>query len=91
MNTSDEIKERISKSQAKRDATAIHAFALRLTRLTAKQRSQLDLPDEIDEALDALTQIRSNSARSRQIKYVGVLIRRSERCVEIMALNLDQF
>jgi ribosomal 50S subunit-associated protein YjgA (DUF615 family) len=86
----DKIVERPSKSQAKREAAAIYEFAQRLARLTAKQYNQLDLPEEICDALNDLKQLSNKAARGRQVKYVGTLIRKSERCTEIMNLNLDQ-
>jgi ribosomal 50S subunit-associated protein YjgA (DUF615 family) len=90
MYNPDEIKERPNKSQGKRDAAAINAFAQQLSRLTAKQYRQLDLPDEICDALNELTLIRNKAARNRHIKFVASLIRKSPLCAEIIAINLKQ-
>jgi ribosome-associated protein len=67
--------EKPSKSQLKREATALQDLGKRLVDLTAKQLRAIVLPEEILEAVKAAQKMPSCGARLRQIKYLGGLMR----------------
>jgi ribosome-associated protein len=67
-----------SKSQRKRDAQAFQALGLQLVALSAAQLARLDLPETLHEAVVAAQRMRSHGARSRQMQYIGKLMRQLE-------------
>jgi ribosome-associated protein len=64
-----------SKTQRKKDMTALQALGARLTRLNAAQLQQIDLPERLREAIEAVRRITAHEARRRQMQYVGKLMR----------------
>ena len=67
-----------SKSQRKRDAHAIQALGVQLITLSAAQLTRLDLPETLHEAVVAAQRMRSHGARTRQMQYIGKLMRQLE-------------
>ena len=67
-----------SKTQRKRDAHAVQALGLQLVALSAAQLARLDLPEALHEAVVAAQQMRSHGARSRQMQYIGKVMRQLE-------------
>jgi ribosome-associated protein len=67
-----------SKSQRKRDAHAIQALGVQLVALSAAQLARLDLPEVLHEAVVAAQRMRAHGARTRQIQYVGKVMRQLE-------------
>ena len=64
-----------SKSQRKRDAHALQALGVQLITLSTAQLARLDLPEALHEAVVAAQQIRSHGARTRQLQYIGKVMR----------------
>jgi len=64
-----------SKTQRKKDMTALQALGVRLTRLNGAQLQQVDLPERLREAIEAARRITAHEARRRQMQYIGKLMR----------------
>ena len=67
-----------SKSQRKRDAHALQALGVQLVALSAVQLTRLDLPETLHEAVGAAQRMRAHGARTRQMQYIGKLMRQLE-------------
>ena len=70
-----------SKSQRKRDAHALQALGVQLVALSAAQLARLDLPEALHEAVVAAQRMRSHGARTRQMQYIGKVMRQLEPSV----------
>jgi ribosome-associated protein len=64
-----------SKSQRKRDMTALQALGESLLRLTPAELARVALPEDLREALAAMPAMGSHEARRRQRQYIGRLMR----------------
>ena len=67
-----------SKTQRKRDAHALQALGVQLVALSAAQLARLELPEALHEAVVAAQRIRSHGARTRQLQYIGKVMRQLE-------------
>ena len=67
-----------SKSQRKRDAHALQTLGIQLVALSAAQLARLDLPEALHEAVVAAQRMRSHGARTRQMQYIGKVMRQLE-------------
>lgn len=67
--------ERPSKSQRKREMTALQDLGESLLRLTPAELARLDLPEALREAIGAMAGIGSHEARRRHRQYIGKLMR----------------
>ena len=65
----------LSKSQRKRDAQALQALGVQLVTLSAAQLARLALPETLHEAVVAAQRMRSHGARTRQMQYIGTVMR----------------
>lgn len=70
--------EKPSKSQLKREATALQDLGRRLVDLTKKQLKALELPEDLLEAVNAAQAMPQREARHRQIKFIGGMMRDTE-------------
>jgi ribosome-associated protein len=70
-----------SKSQRKRDAQALQALGVQLVALSTVQLARLDLPETLHEAVVAAQRMRSHGARTRQMQYIGRVMRQLEPSV----------
>jgi hypothetical protein len=70
-----------STSQRKRDAHAFQALGVQLVALSAAQLARLDLPEILHEAVVAAQRMRSHGARTRQMQYIGTVMRQIEPAV----------
>jgi ribosome-associated protein len=70
-----------SKSQRKRDAHALQALGVQLVALSVAQLARLALPKALHEAVLAAQRMRSHGARTRQMQYIGTLMRQLEPSV----------
>jgi Protein of unknown function (DUF615) len=70
-----------SKSQRKRDAQALQTLGGQLVALSATQLARLDLPETLHEAVLTAQRMRAHGARSRQMHYIGKLMRQLEPTV----------
>jgi len=64
-----------SKSQRKRDMTALQELGESLLRLSAAELARIELPQPLREALAETPKIASHEARRRQLQYIGKLMR----------------
>ena len=67
-----------SKSQRKRDAHALQTLGIQLVALSAAPLARLDLPETLHEAVLAAQRMRSHGARTRQLQYIGKVMRQLE-------------
>jgi ribosome-associated protein len=65
----------LSKSQRKRDAHAFQALGVQLVALSAAQLARPDLPEARHEAVVVAQRMRSHGARTRQMQYIGKVMR----------------
>ena len=64
-----------SKTALKNEAKDVHAFGRILVGLTDKQISQIELPENVYEAIKELKKLKKNSAQKRQSLYLAKLLR----------------
>ncbi len=67
--------EWISKSQRKRECDALQKIGEKLLKLKPEQLDQIEMPDELEQALNEARRIKSNSALKRQRQYLGKIMR----------------
>ena len=67
--------ERPSKSQRKRDMTALQDLGESLLRLTSAELARIDLPEELRQVITGSARITSHEARRRHLQYIGKLMR----------------
>ena len=67
-----------SRTQKKKEAHALQKLGEELLSLTLEQLNNIDLPDELHEAIMEAREMTSHGARRRQIKYVGALVRETD-------------
>ena len=67
-----------SKTQRKRDAHALQTLGIQLVALSATQLARLALPETLHEAVVAAQRMRAHGARTRQMQYIGKLMRQLE-------------
>lgn len=67
--------ERPSKSQRKREMTALQETGAQLVELNADQLAQFDLPERLLDAILEAQRIRDFEGRRRQLQYIGKLMR----------------
>jgi ribosome-associated protein len=65
-----------SKSQLKREATALQDLGAQLVKLTSAQLKQVPLPEELQAAVRAAQAMPQRGAHKRQLQYIGKLMRR---------------
>ena len=70
-----ESDERPSKSQRKRDMTALQETGEQLVALSAAELTRFGLPEQLLEAVVQAQRIRDFEGRRRQIQYIGRLMR----------------
>jgi ribosome-associated protein len=70
-----DAEERASKSQLKRESTALQDLAADLAELPKAQLAGLSLPEDIFTALCQAAALPPRGARKRQLKYAGGLLR----------------
>ncbi|HOB60856.1 MAG TPA: ribosome biogenesis factor YjgA [Candidatus Competibacteraceae bacterium] len=64
-----------SKSQRKRDATALQDLGAQLVKLTSAQLNRIPLPDDLLAAVRAAQAMPQRGAHKRQLQYIGKLMR----------------
>jgi ribosome-associated protein len=67
--------ERPSKSQRKREMTALQDLGESLLKLSAAELDRIDLPETLRAAIADMARMRSHEARRRQLQYIGRLMR----------------
>ncbi len=71
----DEATGRPSKSQRKREMTALQDLGESLLRLTTAELARIDLPEPLREAIGEAARIGPHEARRRHLQYIGKLMR----------------
>ena len=66
---------RPSKSQKKRDMTALQKLGETLVEQPADRLDKVELPDDLRRAIDEARSIRDHEGRRRQMQYIGRLMR----------------
>lgn len=74
-----------SKSQRKREATALQDLGEQLVELTRAQLNLVPLPEELLAAVQAAQAISQRGGRKRQLQYIGKLMRRIDDPAAIRA------
>jgi ribosome-associated protein len=64
-----------SRTQLKKEDKALQKLGESLVSLSTDQIADIELPDELREAVDLARKTRSHGARRRQLKYIGKLLR----------------
>jgi ribosome-associated protein len=75
MNDQEIPDDRPSKSQRKRDVTALQKLGVQLVELNAAQLAAFELPERLAEAVAEAQRIRNFEGRRRQMQYIGKLMR----------------
>ena len=75
MDDSDELADRPSRSARKRAAEQLQKLGVRLVGLREARLDELELPEELREALREARRLRGQSALARQHQYIGRLMR----------------
>src|SRR5512137_1723002 len=68
--------DRPSKTQRKKEMHALQALGQQLVDLSRDQLAQVDLPDELREAIAFAHKVTSHEGRRRHMQYIGKLMRR---------------
>ena len=79
--------ERKSKSQLKREATALQEIGERLVRLSDRHLSSIPMDTELREAVLEARRLRSRGAYRRQLQFVGKLMRSADSLAMVQALE----
>jgi ribosome-associated protein len=64
-----------SKSQLKREMTALQALGTAIVELGARDLAKIPLPDDLAEAIHQAREIKSHGALRRQMQFIGRLMR----------------
>lgn len=64
-----------SKTQVKKEMTALQEFGVSLTDLNAQQLDRLPLEEALRKAIDMAKGLKQRSAKRRQLQYIGKLMR----------------
>jgi len=67
--------DRPSKSQLKRESTALQDMGAELAALSPERLDRIDMPDKLRTALRDAQRITQNGAKRRQMQYIGKLMR----------------
>ncbi|MFH4415935.1 MAG: ribosome biogenesis factor YjgA [Neisseriaceae bacterium] len=65
----------LSKTKLKKNMEKLQRLGERLIALSKTQRAEVCLPEPLQEAIEDVTRISSNSALRRQVQYIGRLMR----------------
>lgn len=80
-----------SRSQLKREATALQQMGTRLAALSPDQLNRMQLPGALMDAIAALGKMTSHGARRRQRQYIGSLMRNIETTpIEQALVEIEQ-
>lgn len=70
--------DRPSKSQRKRDSTALQDLGAALVDLPAERLAKIEMPDNLRLAVQDARRITKHEARRRQMQYIGKLMRSTD-------------
>jgi len=78
MDEDDDLQEKPSKSQLKRDAEDLQELGNSLVKLPLSVVSKFPLADDLLEAIKLARSIRKNGALKRQLQFIGKLMRHND-------------
>lgn len=78
-----------SKTQAKKEVTALQHLGERLTELNSAQLNLVPINDDLRAAIDAYQGIKQHGAKRRQLQYIGRLMRSAD--AQAISAALDHF
>ena len=70
--------ERVSRSQRKRESTALQGLGEKLAQLPPARQAALPLTPDLQDALTEFRRITNKEARRRHLQYIGRLMREAE-------------
>lgn len=80
-----------SKSERKREVTALQDLGERLLDLSQEQLNNIRISQELQDALILAKTLKSRGARRRQMQYIGVLMRRIDpEPIRLMIHEIDK-
>jgi ribosome-associated protein len=80
-----------SRTQLKKEATALQKLGERLVALSDGQLAGMGLPTALMEAIQAIRTMKSHGARRRQLQYIGTIMRRLDVApIEQALLEIEQ-
>ncbi|MDX9788326.1 MAG: ribosome biogenesis factor YjgA [Desulfobacterales bacterium] len=79
-----------SKTQKKNEDQLLQKLGEQLVDLPPERTDQMDMPDELREALVLARNTPSHGARRRQVKYIGTLLRQVDTAPLSQALSIIQ-
>jgi len=80
-----------SRTQLKKEATALQGVGERLVRLSDDQLNRMNLPQSLREAIALVRGMKSHGARRRQLQYIGTLMRTVDiEPIETALLEIEQ-
>jgi len=80
-----------SKSERKREVTALQDLGERLLELSQEQLNNIRISQELQDALILAKTLKSRGARRRQMQYIGVLMRRIDpEPISLMIHEMDK-
>ncbi|MCG6970389.1 MAG: DUF615 domain-containing protein [Gammaproteobacteria bacterium] len=82
-----EIDNRVSKSQLKRESHALQLLGEELVQLNSQQLRQIELPEDLLQAIKLAQTIKQHGGKKRQLQYIGKLMRNVD--VEPIQKSLD--
>ena len=89
MNMHDDFEK--SRTQLKKEATALQKMGEKLVLLSDDQLGRMDLPTRLMEAIQTVRAIKSHGARRRQMQYIGSLMRSVDaEPIEQALLSIEQ-
>ena len=83
----DDIEQPISKSEIKRQMTALQKLGEELVALPASKLDQLDLPETLRDAVNQAKRITAHGGLRRQMQYIGRLMRITDAQPIVEQLN----
>jgi len=83
----DDLKLPPSKTKVKKQMHDLRDLGAELTELSKDQLSQLDLPENLREAISEIKRINKFGAQRRQMQYIGKLMREVDTAPIIAKLN----
>lgn len=80
-----------SRTQLKKEATALQKIGEKLVQLSDEQLRRMDLPARLIDAIGDIRQMTSHGARRRQMQYIGSLMRNVDAApIEKALLEIEQ-
>ena len=81
----------VSKSQVKREMTALQDLGKELTQMSERKLNKLPLPDNLRQAIEEYKRLpNKNEARRRQLQYIGRLMRDADPAPITAVLEQDK-